>query len=790
MSSEIRWKKALLGSVSALVVSMSAAAPVYAQDNESDDVQDEQSTDTSERKGAGVFSGEIVVTAQRREENAQDVGIAITAFTGEQLQAARFTNAADVLAQTPGAIARRHFPSRGLTTNMFVRGVGQTDFNDGTESSVAPFVDEFYLIQASTSDFATFDMERVEVLRGPQGTLFGRNATGGAIQSITNKPEEGFSGSVEVGYGNFEQVLIDGFLNIPLSDTVQLRLSGVAESHGPYVENIFPGQPDILDQNFAATRAQLRWAPSDTFENILKYEFGNTEGRLLGDQAIIFAGTADGDIIEIAENGAGFNPVLEGVDGPNITSEDNLNDALNRVHHVLNTFKWDLGFATLTSISGFLDQRFELFEDCDSSPNPTCAFSPDVDSQHWSQEFRLNGDTDRLNWTLGLYYLGQNAKNDLVLPIFLTPGVGGALPSASIVDIDWDLNVRSFAAFGQIEYELTDTLTFIGGLRINNDRKKFEQIRDFVTVDLPAGTTAFNTPELHRFFEGETSRTSQHIFTEEVAGDLTVQNDTNWSGTLQLNYEPNQDLLLYGSVRRGLKAAGFNNGLVDVRQEDIDLLPYKQEVLYAYEAGWKWDFGTDFTGRINGAVFYYDYNDFQATQYVGIGNLISNNEVEITGAELEVQLVPTDGLFASFTAGYLDTVIRDVPRVSFTDPNVTFVADRELAEAPEFSGSALLRYDWFALNGDWGAQVDATYTGARWVDVLNQSALRLESFVNVNANLSYTHEETGISARIWVRNLTQERVPLFLLAAPGLDNLGQVNWNEPRTYGATLRYEF
>lgn len=788
-ATNVRKRTLMLGASAVAVGMFGLGQPAVAQDS-SEPLDDEaKQVSSADERGSG-FGDVIVVTAQKRAQNLQDVGVAVTAFSGDQLEAAGLTNAADVMAQVPGAIARRHFPSRGLTTNLFIRGIGQTDFNDGTESSVAPFIDDFYLIQASQADFSTFDVERIEVLRGPQGTIFGRNATGGAVQSVTRRPTNTFSGGVDVGFGNFGSRLIDGFINIPVNDKVQLRFSAVDDRHDPYVLNLFEGDDnDILNQNFSAARAQLRLLPTDDLTIDFKYERGRAKGRLLGDQAIIYAGTAEGDVIEIPENGSGYNPAREGTNRPNVTSEDNLNDARNEIEHLLARVEWDLGNVTFTSITGWLDQSFDLYEDCDSTPNPTCAFSPNVDSEHWTQEFRLNGQADRINWTAGLYYLKQIASNDLTLNVFLTNG-GTATPTATVIDIDWALESESFAGFGQIEYDLTDTVTLIGGLRLNKDTKNFEQTRDAVGLALPAGTTRFATRALHRFFEGETSRTPQHTFTRAVAGDLTRQSNFNYSGTLQVNYEPNSDLLLYTSFRRGLKAAGFNNGLVDVRQDDIDLLPYDEEVLHAYEFGWKWEFGGAVPGRLNGAIFNYDYKNFQATSYVGIGNLISNNDAKVTGAEIEAQLMPADGLFVNLGAGFLDTKVKDVRRVSFTDPNLTFTADRELAEAPKFSANFLVRYEWSALGGNWGAQIDGSYTGKRWVDVLNQSALRLPVDTNLNANLSYTHDASGMSIRGWIKNIADRRVPLNLLAAPGLDNLGQVNWNEPRTYGLTVGYKF
>lgn len=745
---------------------------------------------------------EIVVTAQKRSQSIQDVGISITAFTGSQLDDANLSNAGDVVNATPGAIARRHFPSRGLTTNLFFRGVGQTGFADGDESPIAAFVDEFYLIATSQVDFATYDVERVEVLKGPQGTVFGRNATGGAIQSVTRKPAEEFSGEIKVGAASFGGELVEGYFNVPLSDKSAFRFSGVSDRHDPLLKNLFEGQPDILDQDFRSGRFQFRYQPNDRLNVNLKYEAGRTEGRIVGDQAIIFAGTAEGDILQIEENGAGFNPSSEGVDGGDITSEDSLNFGSNEIDHILARIDYEGENFTFTSISGYLDQGLLIFEDCDGTPNPTCGFSPDVNSKHFTQEFRLSGQQDRFNWIAGLFYLEQEAINDLVLPTFLTrPEGANALPSLEVADIDWKLDVRSLALFGQVEYVISDSLTLVSGARVGSDKKSFEQTLFNHIVNLPAQAIGFSQREFFRpqdFFPGNvTDSDAGQIFTREAVGDLTVQDDTSFGGKLQLDFRPNDSVLFYGSFRRGVKAAGFNNGLTGaINNDNIELFPYEEEILHAFEVGWKYKFQGAVAGRFNGAVYYYDYQDYQATSYIEVGNLISNNDAKVSGGEVELQISPTDGWFIGLGAAFIfDSEVEGITRQGFLAPgNVSdstslFTADRELPEAPDLSLNALIRYEWKVISGSWGAQVNGNYTGQRFDSSLNQTSLQLDAYTEINSSLKYK-SQNGISIKAWVTNLTDERVATNELAAPTLDFLGQLNFNERRRYGITVGYEF
>jgi len=727
-----------------------------------------------------AFLEEVIVTAQKREQSAADVGVAISAFSGEQMRSLNFTTAAEVSVQSPNVEVRRHFVGRGLTTNLFIRGVGNTDLNNGAESPVAAFVDEFYLISSSTVDFALYDMERVEVLKGPQGTLFGRNATGGAFAFVTNKPDEELGGRLEATVGNYGRLGGEAMINVPITDNLQVRLSGFSDHHDGFVDNLYPGRSDFRESGFDALRGQLRYA-SDTWESVLKIDSGKAEGHLVGDNFnpmqkfeddIIFADTdlvfgksKDADPFSVAHNSKDW--------------------AENTVDHVLWTNNWEIGSFTLTSITGYLEQEYEITEDCDATELSVCNYHSFYESEHYSQEFRVTGGSEVLNWTAGVYYLNQeadggydfNAFNGLVDPVNLP--TGGVLQHSV-----FDTEVESYAVYGQVEYSLSDSLTFIGGLRLQKDKKDFQQVdvqelvltADF-DFDGPESFTDANLTKIGVVLNGNN-------FTPAAAGDLTKLDEDGVSGTLQLNYTPNDEALYYASFRRGIKAGGFNVGVVPLALPS-DQWRYDQEVLNAYEVGAKLEF-PEAASRLNLAAFYYDYKDYQALSFQNLGQFFVNRPGTIYGAEAELFASPFEGFDMILGVSYLDTEVESVQRGVL----MSTVADREMGEAPELTANMVLRYQFPISVGNVAVQLTGNYIGERYGDILNQTAATLESYSLWNASVEYTNSSDRFYARLWVKNLSDKEVAIYRIEITDLLNFGQDDFNEPRTYGLTLGYKF
>jgi iron complex outermembrane recepter protein len=721
---------------------------------------------------------EVVVTAQRREQSAADVGVAISAFSGEQMEDLGFTTAADVSMQSPNVEIRRHFVGRGLTTNLFVRGVGNTDLNNGAESPVAAFLDDFYLISSSTVDFALYDMARVEVLKGPQGTLFGRNATGGAFSFVTQAPEDEFSAYVEGTAGNHGRLGGELRLNLPVSDKLKLRFSAYHDSHDGFTKNEYPTQGDFRESNFDAYRGQAKYEVTDQWETLLKVESGKAEGRLVGDNLVPMEKLGD-DVVFTDFTLTG----LPKDENPFKVAHNSKDWASNEVRHVLWNNVWQGDNLTFTSVTGYLDQDFVITEDCDASPISVCNYNSQYDSEHYSQEFRLNGNIESLEWTVGAYYMKQDADGGYNLNVFngLLEGLetGGVLQRSL-----FETEVETYAVFGQVEYAVSDSVTLIGGLRAQRDKKTFEQIdvQELVLVEDfdfrgPRSFTAENLTPIGVVLGGNN-------FDRANAGNLTKLDEDGISGTLQVNWTPTDGALYYASYRRGLKAGGFNVGVVPIGLP-AENWGYDQEVLDAYEVGAKLELA-DSRVRLNLATFHYDYKDYQALSFQNLGQFFVNRPANITGAEFEILANPIDGLDVVFGASFLDTTVEDVQRGVLEST----VKDREMGEAPATTANLVVRYEFPVAAGYLSVQVAGNYVAERYADILNQTAATLPSYTLWNSSVTYRSAEDNYFARLWVKNLADKEVATYRIEITDILNYGQNNFMEPRTAGLTLGYQF
>ncbi|GAB3382988.1 TonB-dependent receptor [Spongiibacter taiwanensis] len=723
----------------------------------------------------GSVLEEVTVTAQKREESASDVGIAISAFSAEQLEALNFKNAADVAMQSPNVEIRRHFVGKGLTTNLFIRGVGNTDLNNGAESPVAGFVDEFYMISSSTVDFSLYDMARTEILKGPQGTLFGRNATGGAFSFFTQKPEDEFSAYAEGTTGTDGILRGEGRLNLPVNDQLKLRISAFHDSHDGFTENTYPGRDDFREGNFNAFRFQALYDVSEQWEALLKFESGEAEGNLVGDNLNPMMKQGD-DIVFAPTNGLGQPKDAD----PFKVAHNSADWASNEVNSFLLTNNFYLDDLTITAITGLLDQDFELTEDCDASPVSICNYHSFYESKHFSQEVRLNKQADKYNLTVGVYYLNQDADGGLNLNVFnglVDPNDpdGGILQATTN-----DIEVEAYALFGQFDYYLTEEVTLIAGLRAQNDKKDFSQstYQYYVSV----ADFDFDGPSDFRAPNITIEQTLQsNIFTPSSAGDLTKIDKDSYAGTLQANWTPTDEALYYASFRRGVKAGGFNVGVVPLGLAP-EAFPYDQETLNAYEVGGKLSF-MDGKTRVNMATFYYDYKDYQALSFENLGQFFENREASITGAELEVFTNPMQGLDIILGVSYLDTEVEGVIRAGTE-------MDTEMGEAPNKTANLVARYEWPVATGYVSAQIDGTYVAERYGDILNQTAATLKSYSVWGANVTYTHADEKFFVRLWAKNLGDKEVATYRIEVTDLANTGQDNFMEPRTAGITVGYHF
>ncbi|MEJ2531948.1 MAG: TonB-dependent receptor [Halioglobus sp.] len=802
--------------------------------------------------GAQSALEEIVVTAQKREQNLQDVPIAVTAFSGAQMNALGVVESFDIASFSPGVHISGNLA--GQNTQFSIRGVTQNDFNDIIEAPNAVYLDEGYIAIAQGQTFAVFDIERVEILKGPQGTLFGRNATGGLVHYISNKPDfENFGGYIDVTAGQFDvendanRYTVEGAFTGPITDAIAGRLAFRYNEQDAYLENRYPegipsefnadypfgsGSPgagagaDLGDDETTAVRGTLGFRPSDNLEIMFAGAWAKTEvatGPYQSKPTTALAKNVDGvyTIVDVVDTARDETRLAIDVDDP---TQDPGGDALLGTSAFIPgasvglpgrlapggdffgyrdpdgddfTFSGDFAFGNqgdtetsganlrvfwdmenglrFTSVTDYKDYEKLLFIDVDSAPVNQLANYAGVDATTFTQEFRLNGETDRMRWVAGLYYLNIDNQSDNGLKApngSIFQGVTGA--PAIDIGVRADLETNSYSAFGQVDFDLTERLALTAGLRIIQEEKDFD-----TGIGIFVSQSNF-TVNKGDFIPNGGGAGDPYFYDDDTS-------DTLWTGKLQLDYRPTDDLLLWAGVNRGVKAGSFNAPLLGPYLGVGDsALPYDEEVLLSYEAGFKSTLG-DGTTRLNGSIFYYDYEDYQAFLFVGVGGVVINADAETYGAELELQTTPMDGLDFLFNIAAFDSEVQDIP-LDFTSPLPP--RDVDPTYAPELQATAMARYAWDALGGTMAIQGDVSYSDDFYYNLRNFEADQFDDYTMWNALLSWESAEGNWLVTLAGRNLTDERAGIQGFDLATVCGCNEVSYRAPRFYSVGLRYTF
>jgi iron complex outermembrane receptor protein len=696
---------------------------------------------------------ETVVTAQKREENLQDVGISITAFSGNQLQQLGMTRSVDIAQQVPAMQLQTFSPA---FTIINLRGISQNNFQDNLEAPVAVYVDGAYIPSMNAINSQLFDTKRVEVLRGPQGTLFGRNTTGGLVHYITNgATDEEFNGYVEGTVGDYDQSAVEGAVGGSLTDTLRGRLAGRWEENDGYVESVTPGIRDSVGANSYTVRGSIQGDATEDFLVDLRALYAKDDDVPSGTYSINFA-TFD------PNTGLGVNAPGRLTDGWKHAST--LEGGYDReASNYLATLTWRLDESTeLVSISHYLDMDKDYLEDAGGG----LFFFPyrtPTDFDNFSQELRLSGSSDRLRWQTGLYYLDMTTEtNQSVQGVTILESFGATTDSA-IQTTNSKVDSSNWSVFGQGEYDITDKWTLIAGLRWSDDSKKIDLAQ--VYAESGAGippTEVFNI---------------QNVPIKDI--DKIEYDD--YAARLQLNYTMGNGTLLYGSWNRGIKGGNWSiDPLGVVSLVDPANLKHQQEVLYAYEVGFKT--GSDWA-RLNADIYYYDYNDYQAFSLLELTPQVTNSDADSWGGELELTVFPAEGLDLLLGVAYIDSSVDAVP-----DP-FGGLNEAEFPNAPKWSINGLARYQWDMFGGAMAAQVDGVWNDEQYIESTNSQISKEDAYLIWNARLSYTSGSEAWEIAAWVKNVGDEQYRLYNLDL-GLLGISQEVYAPPRWYGGTITYRF
>ena len=709
---------------------------------------------------------EIVVTAQRRAESLQKVPISITALSGDQVQQLNVKQASDLSGVSPGVFA---VGSRGDANPIFaIRGIGLNDTFANNNPTVGVYLDDIVQPYTPLLGFPVFDLQRIEVLKGPQGTLYGRNTTGGALNFISKAPTQDFDAYATASYGRFERAEIEGAIGGGVTDTLALRFAGkVTNQSDGWQTNGLTGEK-IGDRDTKAARGMALWTPTDSLEVLFKASvLEDNSDTQLREHVGYYApggGPCSGFLQGVRDEGNCVNSL--GYFDP--TPDRRTVEASEVYGHEIDTssrdfmlnVKYDMGMATLTSVTGYIDFERSSGDDSDGSALVLLDSIYNDTIEAFSQEVRLasNDENAAFTWMVGAYYswdeLGSDIEQALDDHFFRTR-----------VSIDALQKTTSYALFSQVQYRLTDRLRLTGGLRYTEEEKDFGY--DAFDID-PFGTSAgLPTP---------------------VAGiDDTLKEDVV-TGKIGLDFELSDDVMLYTSVSKGFKSGGYKSAIAF---NPAELDPFYGENLYAYELGAKTTW-LDGALQFNSALYYYDYQDFQAfvTEIrSGINVIVLNNagDAEVYGLEADITARPTDRLLLRLSANAMKTEITTI------NPDVQ--ADYEgnrLANAPEVTATAIVRYELPTDNLGFGsyAQLDGSYRGKTYYSVNNRGQSSQDAYGLLNARLGFTSPDERWEFALWGRNLTDK-----LYVSTSYDNYGGIfpsqNFlGDPRTYGvsATFRY--
>lgn len=720
---------------------------------------------------------EVVVTAKKRSENIQDVGLAISAFGGDKLKEMGVNDLSDLPKSIPNVDLYDAYGG-GMLPVWEIRGVGLQDFNANNTPASAVYVDEVYQVSSAQGSKSLFDIERIEVLKGPQGGLYGRNTSGGAVLLHSKRPElDEFGGDMQVSYGKYARTEVKGGVNVPLSDIAALRLSGQwVDSDDKWQESVASGKDHGEDdiQNF---RAQLLLAPRDDLEILIKAEQteNNSEVSLVRAVPTFAAGGALGGPCTAFLTGSkdlsscffanGVSAVTLGADEDKVFG-DPTSKMNNKAQDYLVNVTLDMDAMVFTSITSYTDFDYGLLYDWTGLPGDWVKYDSSNNIEVFSQEFRLSSDAgESLTWVAGVSYSEDTYTESRKL---LATEVFG--PIGAEIPLDYVQDTKTFSIYGQADYFLTETVKLIGSLRYTDEEKQLNvKTEDLFGIGFPTGK-------------------------------LPAYNLDVISGKVSVEWTPTEDMLFYASASKGFKAGGYFGGFPTTPNA---ITQYDEEVNYAYELGAKTEW-LDNTLRLNGAVFYYDYRDGQASGNFGpaltpLGvvedlRLINIGDYEYSGAELELIWLPIDGLTLQAGLGYLTSEIvkSDVQSSESISGDVITLEGRELSGIPEWTANLLARYETPISDGmSMAIQVDYSFTDEKQLEQTategSKAFYTLDQQKLANARLSLIADE-GWQIDGFVKNLTDERFQT-VKSSDSVIGFSEI-WNAPRTWGVEASYSW
>ena len=740
----------------------------------------------------GIVLEEIIVTAQKREQSLQETPVSVSAFTAEAIIDRGIANIADLADFTPNLIFDTTSPISGLSSGavVFIRGIGNTDFSLTTDPGVGLYVDGIYMSRSVGGVLDVLDVERIEVLRGPQGTLFGRNTIGGAISITSRSPADEFRGDIELSGGNQGRLYVRASVDIPFSASLRSTFAISSKNRDGYVDRLLVGD-ELGDEDRLSFRAKIVFEPSDVWDFELSFDATKIDEQSAASTILGFtpgAGTVGYALAifgDIPSGLADLNQyILDGTDesfatGVSGTKLDIWGGSLISTFHA-NSF--DIKYTVAVR-----DTEGEFFRDPDNTPfTITETLNPDYKHEQTSHELQVTGTAfnGRLKYVGGLYYFKEKGTDNVFVPVFLPaadpPGSANLVAGfpAGISNFA-DVDNSSKAAYLQVTWDVGDVFSVTGGVRQTRDKKGFVYTQ-YIGADIDGNPLPF--------FPGAVNEDG--IFTPgllPLVGNGSGSTETSFSQpTFKFGVDArlSDRSLLYYSFSQGFKSGGF---VLRYVESVPDIRTFEPETVDTHEIGLKWQ-GFGDRVRINSAVFYSDYEDVQVTFFDRLGGPITANAgtVDIKGFELELTALLSNRWQLDLGYGYMHTKYKEINAI----PGLSLSIDEtaKLVNTPENTFNMGLQYTVPLGANELAFRVDYAFTDDIFNDSQNSPFLFQKAYSTWNASAWFSiGESTDLVA--FVKNLTDER---FIESGDSNFGLGfhEANFNRPREYGLTIRYRF
>lgn len=739
---------------------------------------------------------EVIVTATKRSESVQDIGLSISAFSGDEMQKSAIVNSTEVFNKVPNLEFQLNGTSTGA--NIFLRGMGTSGPAFNQLSGVGVYADEVSLNSPIVNIAQLYDLERVEVLRGPQNTLYGRNTTGGAMNLVSRKPEIGgdANGYASATYGRFGYTGLEGAFGAPFGETSAFRGAIQYQKNDGYSDNRTTGKTDAMTDKFAA-RAMALFRPSDALEILLRVHGEKVDGTNLMWKNIGLRDPADPtapdtdtstivgfscpNTIRLGGNcvdATGFRDTAD-----NTENFANLVDPIEKVdsYGASVHLTWDTDQFSLTSITAYETNEFQRQEDSDASPTSVFHFNQDSEADQVSQEFRLaSPDGQSFRWIAGAFGFWEDTRGDTG-PIQTV----GAMAMVNMTRLDMESTV--YSVYGEIENDFSDRLTGIVGLRYTKDERtgRNQTITRFCTE-----VCSSLTPE-----DGQDTMTFDTLVNIPATMGLNIDDPlgetwNQWGGKLGLEFATADDILLYANISRGFKGGNFSAAPLQAIA-GTHTTPVDPEIVIAYEAGVKTTL-LDGAMTANFGVFFNDYTDQQVlrlTNSPGFGlaaALVNIKGSKIFGMEFDSKISAGNNWYIDVGVGLMDTEVRE-----FVDDNGNDFAGNELANAPRVTGNLRVSKDVELSGGNLLTfSADARYASERQFDLSNDPLLADDAYSVVNAQVNWEFgSENQYRLTAWGKNITDE---LYFQNKSDFSSNGfiQAVVSTPPSYGLTFNVNF